>query len=72
MSVLLLAIALAQHRPCEAQAPSPEPPLAVGVAVPCVQDVRNGFVPYHLIPVERHRFPVAEAIVERARAIRRR
>ncbi len=69
MYVLLLAIALAQHRPCEAQAPSPEPPLAVGVAVPCVQDVRNGFVPFHLIP--KSRCPIIERIENRQHIWRR-
>lgn len=64
MTAILCSFLASQHVPCEVR-PTPEPPLAVGVSMPIVLNVQNGFVPFHLIP--KPRFPVADAVVERVR-----
>ena len=65
MLLACVCVFLAQHRPCENQWQSPEPPIAIGATAPIVQNIENGFVPYHLIP----RFPIADAVLERAREV---
>lgn len=67
---VLLLVLLSQQKPCEQQGQTAEPPLALGpVPAPIVQNPQNGFVPYHLIPVQRPRFPVANAALERVRCV---